>query len=223
MIVKFDYHSKQVVLEGPDQDHIITLIDRRKSFYEIQMLNTIAESGRDGIYIDIGANIGNHSIFMSMFSSATKIIAFEPNVTSIAFLQRNIQHNHIGNVEIVEKALSDKPGRALVIPRLKDNLGSATLKLLDAGDIAVDTLDSCLNDCGRIELIKIDVEGFEKKVITGGMETIRRWLPELFIEAQTKRDLKDISSLLFPLGYLIKGQYNATPTYHFSHPQRFAS
>jgi Met-10+ like-protein len=51
-------------------------------FYEREELEIIATHFKGGTFVDIGANVGNHSIFAAKFLGASKVIAFEPNPTA---------------------------------------------------------------------------------------------------------------------------------------------
>ncbi len=80
------------------------------------------------------------------------------------------------------------------------------------GEIPIDTLDNLEQECS---LIKIDAEGFEEKILRGGIELLKRCHPHIFVEAQTELELANIDNILIPLGYTRKEQFNKTPTYHY--------
>jgi len=67
-----------------------------------------AAIGNDYVAIDIGANIGLYSVYLSMNNPAGRIYAFEPNGSIIARLKRNLSLNKVKNVEIIEAALWSK-------------------------------------------------------------------------------------------------------------------
>jgi hypothetical protein len=78
----FKYHGREIWLKGVDEsDWIYTRIKQTGYFYEIDLLKYIwyANFGlRKGLVLDIGANIGNHSVFFGTYV-ADKVVSFEPN------------------------------------------------------------------------------------------------------------------------------------------------
>ncbi len=75
---------------------------------------------RDMIVADVGANMGYYSLyFYKKLSAGSKIYAFEPSVSILDVLKKNIVQNGIHNVEIVEAACSDKSGEVEFYHRTK--------------------------------------------------------------------------------------------------------
>src|SRR5690606_7289354 len=65
-----------------------------KKFFEIQMLEAISKLPyRPGLCLDIGANVGNHTIFFSRFCNFDEVWAYEPFPESFALLQENVENN----------------------------------------------------------------------------------------------------------------------------------
>ena len=70
------------------------------AFYETEELDLIKQHYTyGGTFVDIGANIGNHAIYISRFTKSPKIIVFEPNLTAISILKKNLALNHCKNVD----------------------------------------------------------------------------------------------------------------------------
>ena len=77
-IVEFEYESQKIQIEGYHKDDLIfNKIKRSKSFYELKLLEKARQYNLSGVYIDIGANIGNHAIFFNKFCPASKVYCFE--------------------------------------------------------------------------------------------------------------------------------------------------
>jgi FkbM family methyltransferase len=181
----------------------------REVFLAKQAMNLLG-----GTAIDVGANNGLYTLSLS--SRATRVIAFEANPVLVKFL-RSVSPP---NVQIEQFALSNKPGQLLLrIPRVAgvQNPGMATVSQFNTfesqfveavDDIAVTamTLDQYVlsNNVAGISFIKIDVEGFEKEVLDGAMQTIKSQLPMLLIETELrhKADVDSIFNMLEELGYL---------------------
>ena len=153
-------------------------------FYEKEELNLIKQHYTNGgTFVDIGANIGNHAIYISRFTKAPKIIVFEPNPTAISILKKNLALNQCNNVDdrFLGTALGAAKGRLRQETPDANNLGGTCYCEDKFGDIqAIDGDSLLLNE--PIAFIKVDVEGMEAEVLSGLHETIRRWRPTIFIE-----------------------------------------
>jgi FkbM family methyltransferase len=132
---------------------------------------------REGIALDIGANIGVTAAIMS--EHFHWVYAFEPGPSVHAALSANMTRNGLRNVSPVHAAMSDRIGTL----RFAEN--SAYGHIAEAG-IEADawTIDGFVASQGlrRVDFIKIDVEGFEKQVLRGGAETIARFNPVIHME-----------------------------------------
>lgn len=158
--------------------------------YERELLTDIAARIEGGRAVDVGAQVGNHTLFLAIVCGLN-VSAFEPNPTDHKRLLDNIALNHLATVEAHNIALSDVPGRAAPAPR-----GTLTL---GTGDVKVATLDSLHLD--DVTVIKVDVEGMEARVLAGGLETLTRCRPVVYCEAWTDDDRTSVADVLEPLGY----------------------
>jgi FkbM family methyltransferase len=137
-------------------------------------------------FADVGANVGQHSLYMSRF--ADRIIAFEPNEAVAYRLSQNIDLNNLRNIEIVRCALGDEAGSGSLGSGLARNSGSRSLVWsLDAerdNIVAVARGDDVMRelDVKRVDLLKVDVEGYEKKMFAGMQETLLRDRPVILFE-----------------------------------------
>lgn len=171
-------------------DHIGDQI-RARGIYERDQLEFLRDRVLDldlcrrQTALDVGANIGNHSMFFADLFA--KVIAFEPNPIASGILKLNLQLNDIGNVEVRPYGLSDRSASAqLNIP--DDNIGAATIA--DEGSSPFDKAetislvrgDDALEGDHSIGLIKIDVEGAEAAVLEGLRGTISRHQPIIILE-----------------------------------------
>ncbi len=229
--MEFSYKSKVFDVVGIcENDHIYRKIVDSGSFYELKLLEYIhkiihsSSKGRNpppSVAIDIGANIGNHSLFFSSFV-CDQVIAVEPNPAVIPILQSNLKQN-IHNCHIYEFGLGDEESTGSIdLAYAKDNLGAAKISQESDGSIKITTLDSLLSQhlepSSVVSLIKIDVEGMEPQVLRGAKNTLSKYKPEIFVEASSKQELEKTQSVLEPLGYTrLHGRWATTPVYHFSY------
>lgn len=212
--MKFTYLGSTVDLSVPNGTGNVAKTINQGRFYEKKMLEYIKELNITGVYLDVGANIGNHSIFFGMFTPATKVISFEPSAKIFSLLQKNIANNkQQDKITAINVAVGDKDGRCSLEVNKSDQIGGA--RVVEGVDIEEKKLDGLVKD--SVSLMKIDVEGFEKKVLVGAKNILKKYKPELFIELATKPEFKEIyDGFLADLGYKPIAVFNNTATYHFS-------
>jgi len=154
-------------------------------FYEPEELEIIREHcPKNAVFADIGANIGNHSVFALKVLGVKKLIPFEPNPVAIAVLTSNLGLNgELARCDLSHLGfgLSDRAqdGLAMEVDKPNKNLGGG--RLVEGGDLAVIRGDDALAE-EKVNFIKIDVEGMEMQVLAGLSETIARCRPVVFIE-----------------------------------------
>ncbi len=144
------------------------------------------------VVIDIGGNIGQTALqAATKVTQKGKVISFEPYPDTYRKFKNNLSLNPtISNVELVDYGLGDKPGSFDMFQACNTNSGANRISpnsgnMLEGEEmIKVITLDSFIdsNRLNKIDLIKLDVEGFEMKVLRGAEETISNYRPVLFIE-----------------------------------------
>ena len=152
------------------------------------LLNFWADNNPEGIFLDVGANVGVHII--GTCSKYKKIIGVEPYPPLVVRLLKMLDVNSIQNVEIKELALSDAHGvNQFKIPS-KSNLGTGRLvnAKSDSGEINCMNIqtttgdDLSTNESLPFIAIKIDTEGAEKFVIKGLKNTLNRDRPLVAFE-----------------------------------------
>lgn len=126
-----------------------------------------------GTVLDIGANIGTHTIFYA--KHATQVLAFEPNKIAFDCLSYNLR-NH-PNCKLYNNAVANHTGKIDIIPQ-GDNYGAVyTVPGTSVSCLSIDSLE--LESC---DYMKIDVEGDEVAVLLGATETIHKYRPVMCIE-----------------------------------------
>jgi FkbM family methyltransferase len=130
------------------------------------------ELGRSDVVADVGAHIGFYSLLAARTAPHATVVAFEPDPYNAAALRINVRRAGAHNVRVVERAVTDRVGRA-TFRQSRATIGSSLVPRVGFGptrDIQVDTttLDSELGDLsGRRLLLKLDVEGAERAALGG--------------------------------------------------------
>ena len=150
---------------------------KRHRLYEPETSKFIVKTLKKGdTFIDIGANNGYFSLMASILVGSTgKVYAFEPTPDSFKRLQTNVHVNKFKNIKLFECALGDKDGKIKLNVSKKEDGQNSIISIVDKkGSIAVQIkkLDDILKG-NRVNLIKIDVEGYEKEVFRGAIKTIK--------------------------------------------------
>ena len=164
----------------------------------------------DDIVIDGGANIGFHSIQFANLARRGKVYCFEPQPMIFNILSTNILIN--GASDIIKQfrlGLGDKEGQLRMSP-LKNqiysencvNYGGRSLTDSEKGEeeVSLNTIDNL--NLSKLDLIKLDIQGFEWEAIRGGEKTIKNNLPVFFLEnyINQEKDQK-VLGLLQEWGY----------------------
>lgn len=211
-----DYKGLASSLESvTSEDYIGRVLRESGRFYELEFLESLAELVRPGeTVVDVGANIGNHTVFLARHCGC-RVISYEPAPNTAAALRRNIARNMIEHqVEVRERALGSRQGSMVIDSYDVANVGGTTLKYKVDGDIPVTKLDDEHFPDG-IALIKVDAEGMDVDVIQGAIRIIGEYRPVVAAEAMDDDSCADLMKIMERLGYTQAGIFNATPTYLF--------
>jgi FkbM family methyltransferase len=145
---------------------------------------------RRSVVLDIGANVGTHSLaFASHFAS---VHAFEPNPALWESFERNMRINGRANVEIHKVALADCDKEMPFYSIPKKNFGLGTLSPAQQYDLPPQEVAKVkVVHAGRyletlglrpVDAVKIDVQGFEREVIRGLTPVLERDEPIVWVE-----------------------------------------
>ncbi|MFH0846034.1 MAG: FkbM family methyltransferase [Patescibacteria group bacterium] len=143
---------------------------------------------KDDVVIDAGSNIGLFSIFASQqIGGGGKIFSFEPIKETGIFLNKNIKTNNITNIQYLPYALGDINTNINFFVN-KDKLVSSSSerqgKNTEIEEVQQITLDSFIEKnqtITKIDFIKIDIEGAERKFLDGARNTIQKYKPKIAI------------------------------------------
>lgn len=130
-------------------------------------------------YVDIGSNIGT-TIWL-FADKASRVLAFEPIPHLYNTIESSIRQNGTKNVLLRKKAIGERSGTIFM-----HNNDNSSVLTIGAGQEAIEAIVSTLDDEmkaeTRIDLIKIDVEGFELEVLNGAKASIDKFRPKILLE-----------------------------------------
>lgn len=183
-------------------------LERIKNFYEFGMLDYIRKLGRKKRVLDIGANIGNHTLFFAKYVS-DDVLAVEPVPKNFELLKNNVNDNNLEEkVKLYNFGLG-KENTVMYVEDIEKNMGACDLtnkKVNGSTSVDVRTASTFAYD---FNLVKIDCESMSFEIFMELLPQIIKNNADVFIEANNEelRKIKEIG------GNIIK-VFNATPTYH---------
>jgi|GEM_PF-2369345 len=140
--------------------------------------------------VDVGANIGLYSVVAAQRIGASgRVYAFEPVPENIAFLRKNLELNRVTDrVAVQEMAVGEADGELEIF--LSDRqIGTHSAAKAPVGGstsvkVPMRSVDAFVANIriSRIDVVKVDVEGYDGQVLQGALQTLRQHKPVLFIE-----------------------------------------
>ncbi len=197
-------------LHAPAGDHIGEVIRRSGRPYEERLLRLLADltPSPAATVVDVGANIGNHTVFFARRGSP--VIAVEANPAALAYLERNTRP-YRDLVRVWPVAAGAAAGRGHVARAATGQLGQMSFHLDPEGPIEVVTLDAIDEE---VSIVKIDVEGGEEAVLAGSRRLLARSRPVVVVESWDRHHRRAVERLVQPLGYhRFPLSLCSTPTY----------
>lgn len=189
------------------------------SYHELDILTTLGAGLQPGdVFLDGGANIGLVTLHASCLVGPGGVVhAFEPNPVAARRLRWHMARNHLTNIRCYEGGLSDATEQLELRVPGEGNLAAGTLGPVPgryhgetsqtARVIAVRGDDMLPRDDARPLFIKLDVEGFELRAMTGLRATIEARLPAILTEVNGEMleangtSPRGVFDTLAPLGY----------------------
>lgn len=152
------------------------------------------------VVVDIGAHMGFFTVKVA--KQVKEVIAFEPDPYNFKFLSANIEYNKLSNIRAFNYALGDRDGYMF----LKRSYGYGRTRLTESNtgyQVRVKPLDDLVKELGITpNVIKIDTEGYEMKVLEGAKSTLTRCKPNLIIASYHYPDeTRDVVKYLVQNGF----------------------
>ena len=163
--------------------------------------NILMKNLREGmVCLDIGANLGYYATLESkMVGKTGKVIALEPSPVSFKYLERNLDLQNESNYEALNLACGGEDGEVRFLITPKSNLNRVLKEDEEAPSdmnvvkVPMKKLDTFLKEKSlkKLDFIRMDVEGYEKQILEGGKESIRKFKPMIQVEVHLQRLGKD--------------------------------
>jgi FkbM family methyltransferase len=144
------------------------------------------------VIFDVGVNIGSFLLNFAQLSPNGQVFGFEPDVRNFERAVNNLELNDFSNVTLIRKALGSAPGTATMLMVNENNAGMNRIRIDESNipdskitcEVEIIRLDDFVESekLKSLDLIKIDVEGFELNVLKGAQHSLRKFRPILFIE-----------------------------------------
>lgn len=214
--------KKAVFAIDEEADLIQKLIFQSGDFYERDLLDFVRRIlPKVDTFIDIGGNIGNHSVFFGVACDA-EVYAFEPNGPNYQRLVRNLELSGLKErMHTFNMAVGETPGYVTSsLGAGSTNTGGAGVK--DAGKDAKGSVPLVRADEELAHLktkknseilLKIDVEGMEVDVLKGSMGLIEARRPVLICEISSDKSLVDVKNMLEGHDYLVFASFFKSATF----------
>lgn len=179
----FNYNNQLLKFNYIEGDWISKSWEKNE-FYELRLLEKIRSLNIKGVYIDVGAHHGNHSIYFDKFCPSEKVISIEGNPYNFNYLKQNI-NNNCKNVILHNIIVNDNPGDTLYMKYSKNNTGNSWVvkNEINSGCKNIsNTLDNLLINEVNISLIKVDIKNYEYYALLGAVNVIEKYKPIIIIE-----------------------------------------
>jgi FkbM family methyltransferase len=163
---------------------------------EVERENLYKLSRKATVAVDVGANNGWVLMNLSSIVERNKgfVYGFEPYPETYERCMKNLEDSHITNCQLFNRGCGENEGELMMVVEKQSNSGQNRIvrdeKISFSEEknfkVVLTTLDKQLGSVGRIDLIKIDVEGFELNVLKGGVELLEKYRPVIFLEIDDK-------------------------------------
>jgi FkbM family methyltransferase len=192
-------------LTAPVGDHVFTagLIGGFYESIELDLFERLAAASRD--VIDVGANIGIYAcVGAAHLPAGGRLTAFEPVPANLALLTRNLAQNALsGRVTVEPRAVGEASGATVI--HLASGSGNHSLAAEVTGGghgalpVRVTSLSDHLSAGSPVDLLKVDVEGYDGYVLRGAARPLHEYRPTLLVEFVPKH----LRNAGFPPGELL--------------------
>jgi len=194
--------ENDIIITGYKNEFVMRSILVNKNYYEHSTLKSWFRYSVFKTVFDIGANMGNHTLFFASHSPDAEVFSFEPMPVNYRLLEANVRNNKLDNrVHLYNKAVGSQKGTVRMKIDVENNHGTAKITEEDSENmesvdvIVIDDLDLPVPD-----FIKIDTEGYEIQVLYGMRKTLQQSDAFVWIEIDAENAL-EVYRIMDDLGY----------------------
>ncbi len=177
-VVGFRVGARRLTLRGAHDPYLDPIAGR--DFASDPLARLAGALPPEATILDVGANVGLTTLILATICPRARIVAFEPMAENVRLLERNLRENGVGTCTVVGAAVGDGAGTVAMTadgPWSLVSAAGAAVPLVTLDDWCARSLPEA-----RIELVKIDVEGYEPNVLAGARALVRRWNPTILLE-----------------------------------------
>lgn len=196
----------------PHGEFISDEIRSSTTHYELINLVKAWHSVRPKSVVDVGANLGNHSNFFALKGAG--VVAFEPVEANFNLLRLNLEHglyhqvalgssSACGELVFDSSSMGDSHLRGSIVLGNEEGLATEVVQIRTLDSFALDAVD----------LLKIDVEGYEMEVLRGAKDTLKRARPVIWLELHSDERLRELRAQYTRgdlISWLLENGYEST-------------
>ena len=182
-----EYKGVKLTLPTKDTAIVPSILGGYFESLELDLFAKAAEGST--IVLDVGANIGLFScVAGKALQSGGAVYAFEPVAENAEYFRQNLLNNHLTNVELIESAVGQEVGELDIFVSNESiathSASSRHSRGSESVSVPMTSVDAFVTSrgIGHVDVIKIDVEGYDGYVLKGAVETIKSHRPTIFIE-----------------------------------------
>lgn len=227
-LANIQYNNNSFVMRGiSDEDLMIKRMQNNNQFYELQLLQYINSLNLSGVFVDVGANIGNHSIWLSNFANFDYGISIEGHPEIFKCLEANCNANITKQQILINSAISNKEELVIFKPINAFNVGGTAIdhngvlniddgqpyeELFPSFKIQARTIDTILEEQllpnSHVSFIKMDIEGCELLAIEGACKIIEKYTPVLSVEFWHQEQLNIFKDIMLKYNYKLLKKFD---------------
>ncbi len=208
-------------------DHFHAELAARNTFVGLQVLEFIRRRNLRGVYMDIGAGIGNYTIYFANECTPSLVVSCEGNTAVAPLLADNIRRNNHRRVPVWlnSKFITDRP-KVYFNRATKADIGSSFLSEVPIAEASEPvgglSLDDIYLHFPRVDLLTIDTENHELEVLKSAIQLLRFHRPEICVKTDS-HSFPTVARFLAGAGYILIREFSDTNRYFLpvSRPMAF--
>lgn len=204
----FSYENRKYRLTGRNaSEGILASIRKQRTFVDAELLEFIRGRGLAGTYVDVGANIGNHSLFFLRETRCTRLVAVEANAQLVPHLEANLTADEQGRsrCEIFKAVIACRNKVYFNPADTADEPYGSYVSSICLGEESYPaearTLDQLLGLRGNVAVLRIGIESRVIEVLKSGNNLLRRQHPEVCVRV-TYFTEEEVCRVMSEYGYL---------------------